>query len=89
MEEITVLEHKDSSAFWSYIDAFAHVPRVECRRTTLERLLAILSGFRVVEIQVESEVRAFLAIRRFVATVTVRCTVRYRLVMRSFACTYP
>lgn len=84
-----MLEHEDSSAFRSDIDALLHIPRVECCRTTLERLLAILVCFRIVEVQMEGEIRAFLAIWSFVATVTVRYTVRYRLSIRSFACTYP
>ena len=75
MKKVAMLEHENTTALWHNVYLPNHVVIVEGGGTSFEL------AFGIVEVQVESEVRALLAIRRFVATVTVRCTVRYRLVM--------
>lgn len=66
-----MLEHKDAAALGNHIDALAHVPRIESCRTALEWFLAILA-FGVVEVQMQSEVRSFGAVWRFIGAITMR-----------------
>lgn len=75
MKDVAVLEQKDTATLRDHIDALIHVPRVERGRATDEGFLAILA-FRVVEIQMQSEVRALGPVRCFVGAVAVRCVVR-------------
>lgn len=43
VHEVSVLEEQNTPAFWNYIDALFHVPRVKRGRAAFQQLLSVLS----------------------------------------------
>jgi len=67
----SLLEHQHTAQFWHHINTILHIPGVESGRAALESFLAVFARGIIVEIEVQREIRTFLAIWRFVCAIAM------------------
>lgn len=69
MKKVAMLEHENTTALWHNVYLPNHVVIVEGGGTSFEL------AFGIVEVQVESEVRAFFPVRSLICAIIVGCMV--------------